>query len=126
MNFQDVFEYFQNPPPIYLPREVAVCCILTILIDNGESYSSDLMQYIKTEYSPYRLSDTVLYNALKFLMNEGIITSYWKNFPGRGRPRRMLIIPLTRLDEASQLSKLWLAFLEKHNSQELPLITIQY
>lgn len=123
MNFQDIFSYFQSPPPIYLHREVAVCCILTILINNGESYGSALMQYVETEYPPYRLSDTVLYNALNFLTHEGIVTSYWKNFPGRGRPRRMLIIPSSRLDEANQLSKLWLEFLEL-NSRRYALVTI--
>ena len=76
MKLQDVYHYFQSPPPVYLRKEVAVCYILAILIDNGESYGTALIQHIKDEHPPYRLSDTVLYSALEFLTDEGMIQSY--------------------------------------------------
>ncbi len=86
MNFQDIYQYFQSPPPVYLGKEVGVCYILAILVDSGDSYGTALIQHIRAEHPPYRLSDTVLYKALEFLSNEGMIQPYWENTPGKGRP----------------------------------------
>lgn len=111
MNFQDIYHYFQSPPPNYLGKEVAVCYILSILADNGDSYGSALMRHLNTEHPPYQMSDTVLYAALKFLMDEGMIQSYWNKTPGRGRPRRMLSIRPEKLNEAKRLAQLWHQYL---------------
>ncbi|KAI9129425.1 PadR family transcriptional regulator [Acaryochloris sp. CCMEE 5410] len=111
MKLQDVYHYFQSPPPVYLGKEVAVCYILAILIDNGESYGTALIQHIKAEHPPYRLSDTVLYSALEFLTDEGMIQSYWQNAPSKGRPKRMFSVRLEKLDEAKRLAQLWHQYL---------------
>ncbi|MGR3278952.1 PadR family transcriptional regulator [Acaryochloris marina NIES-2412] len=107
MNFQDIYQYFQSPPPIYLGKEVAVCYILSILVDSGDSYGTALVQHIRAEHPPYRLSDTTLYSAIEFLTDEGMIQSYWNNSSGRGRPRRMLSVRSEKLDDAKHLAQLW-------------------
>lgn len=107
MNFQDIYQYFQSPPPVYLGKEVAVCYILAILIDNGDSYATALVQHIRAEYPPYRVSDTVLYSALKFLTDERMIQSCWQNPPTRGRPKRMFSVRPVKLDDAKRLAQLW-------------------
>lgn len=111
MNLQDIYHYFQSPPPVYLGKEVAVCYILAILIDNGESYGTALIQHIKDEHPPYRLSDTVLYSALEFLTDEGMIQSLWQSAPTRGRPKRMFSVRPDKLDEAKHLAQLWHQYL---------------
>lgn len=122
MNFKDIHHYFKNPPPIYLSQEVAVCCILSILMNEGDSYGTALMKQIKAQHPPYRISDTVLYGSLKFLSREGIIQSYWQNQPGRGRPRRMLSIAPENRDKADQLAQLWPCYLGE-NSRSIVLET---
>ncbi len=105
MHLDDVYRYFQNPPATYLNQELAVCYVLSVLL-RGDSYGTELIQLLEREYPTYRLSDTVLYSALKFLEDEGLVTGYWKKVEGRGRPRRMLqIFPR---NEASLRS--WLSF----------------
>ena len=89
MQLEDIYQYFANPPEIYLCQEQAVCYILSVLLE-GESYGSGLIQKLEREESRYRLSDTVLYAALKFLEDEGAIAGYWQKLEGRGRPRRSL------------------------------------
>jgi hypothetical protein len=100
MKFEDIYKFFNNPPPHYLNKELAVCYILYILLQ-GESYGTELIEQLEQDYSTYRLSDTVLYGALKFLEEEGTITGYWKKVEGRGRPRRMYRV----CDEARQQSE---------------------
>lgn len=112
MNLQDIYHYFQSPPPVYLGKEVAVCYILAILIDNGESYGTGLIQHIKAEHTPYRISDTVLYSALEFLTDEGMIQSFWQSAPTRGRPKRMFSVRPEKLDDAKRLAQLWHQHLE--------------
>ena len=88
MKFEDIYDFFRNPPPNYLNKELAVCYVLSVLLRH-DSYGTELIQLLETEYPTYRLSDTVLYSALKFLEGEGVISGYWKKVEGRGRPRRM-------------------------------------
>jgi DNA-binding PadR family transcriptional regulator len=106
MKVEDIYQFFDNPPPIYLTKELAVCYVLSVLV-RGESYGTELIQLIETEYPTYRLSDTVLYSALKFLEEEQAIAGYWKKVEGRGRPRRMYRIRTDWLDRARDLSRLW-------------------
>lgn len=106
MTFEDIYRFFQNPPPIYLNRELAVCYILSVFLEK-DSYGSELIGHLQREYPVFRLSDTVLYNALKFLEDRGIIQGYWKKVEGRGRPRRMYqILPQWR-SETEDLARLW-------------------
>lgn len=106
MKIHDIYQFFQNPPPTYLCQELAVCYVLSVLLE-VESYGTELIQRLETENPSYRLSDTVLYSALKFLEDEKAITGYWKKVEGRGRPRRMYQINPDWLSEARNLASLW-------------------
>jgi DNA-binding PadR family transcriptional regulator len=107
MKFQDIYHFFQDPPPIYLSKEVAVCYILAVLLEHGDSYGTALIQRIEQDHSLYRLSDTVLYSALQFLEDEKVIDGYWQKVEGRGRPRRMYQVRASKGDLARQLGRLW-------------------
>ncbi|WP_404787248.1 PadR family transcriptional regulator [Altericista sp. CCNU0014] len=107
MKFQDIYHFFQEPPPIYLSKEVAVCYILSVLLRYGDSYGTALIQRIEQDSPLYRLSDTVLYSALKFLEDEKVVDGYWQKVEGRGRPRRMYQIKASKLELAKQLERLW-------------------
>lgn len=106
MNFEDIYRFFRNPPPFYLTKELAVCYVLDILLQ-GESYGTELIEYLEKYSSRYRLSDTVLYSALKFLEETGTIEGYWKKLAGRGRPRRMYQICPHSKKQAEELASLW-------------------
>ncbi|NJK99622.1 MAG: helix-turn-helix transcriptional regulator [Spirulinaceae cyanobacterium SM2_1_0] len=106
MKFDDIYQYFHSPPPHYLNKEVAVCYILAMLLER-ESYGTHLIEQLANGYPAYRLSDTVLYSALKFLEQEGTIMGYWQKVPGRGRPRRMYYVSEAAQSQATELARLW-------------------
>lgn len=106
MKLEDIYQFFQNPPPTYLSQELAVCYVLSVLL-RGESYGTELIQRLESEYPFHRLSDTVLYSALKFLEDEHAIAGYWKKVEGRGRPRRMYRVSPEWQHQAEQLACLW-------------------
>jgi len=106
MKIEDIHHYFENPPPTYLCQELAICYLLHVLMQ-GESYGTELIQKLEIEYPLYRLSDTVLYSAIKFLEEEKAITGYWKKLEGRGRPRRMYQISPEWQVQAEDLARLW-------------------
>ncbi|MDX2099020.1 MAG: PadR family transcriptional regulator [Leptolyngbyaceae cyanobacterium bins.59] len=106
MKFEDIYQFFQDPPPIYLTKEQAVCYVLVVLL-REDSYGTELILLLENDYPTYRLSDTVLYSALKFLEDEGAIIGYWKKVEGRGRPRRMYQIKPEWRSRAQELALLW-------------------
>jgi DNA-binding PadR family transcriptional regulator len=106
MKLEDIYQFFENPPPTYLCQELAVCYILYVLLQD-ESYGTELIQQLENEYPIYRLSDTVLYSAIKFLEDQRAITGYWKRLEGRGRPRRMYQVSSEWRDSAQDLARLW-------------------
>lgn len=106
MNFEDIYCFFRNPPPLYLNQELAVCYILDILLE-GDSYGTELIARLEHESSTFRLSDTVLYSAIKFLEASGTIAGYWKKVEGRGRPRRMYRIEPDWRSKAKELAYFW-------------------
>lgn len=106
MKFEDIYQFFQDPPPTYLNKEQAVCYVLAVLLQ-GESYGTELIERLEREYLNYRLSDTVLYSALKFLQDTVAIAGYWKKVEGRGRPRRMYQIRPEWRSQAQELATLW-------------------
>jgi DNA-binding PadR family transcriptional regulator len=110
MKLEDIYQYFQNPPPTYLCQEQAVCYILFVLIQ-GESYGTELISKLEAEHPNYRLSDTVLYSAIKFLEDQRAITGYWKKLEGRGRPRRMYQVSQEWQEQAQSLAALWQDFI---------------
>jgi DNA-binding PadR family transcriptional regulator len=113
MKFQDIYHFFEEPPPVYLNKEVAVCYVLSILLERGDSYGTALIQCLETDHGLYRLSDTVLYSALKFLEDETVIEGYWQRVEGRGRPRRMYQVVAEQLELANQLASLWQKYLDQ-------------
>jgi DNA-binding PadR family transcriptional regulator len=106
MKFEDIYQFFKDPPPFYLNKELAVCYVLSVLL-RGDSYGTELINLLETEYPLYRLSDTVLYSALKFLEDQDMVTGYWKKVEGRGRPRRMYQIRQEVMEQAQDLARLW-------------------
>jgi DNA-binding PadR family transcriptional regulator len=112
MKFEDIYQFFQAPPPFYLNKELAVCYVLSVL-SKGDSYGTELIQLLETDYPTYRLSDTVLYSALKFLEDEEIIEGYWKKVEGRGRPRRMYQIKPAAVPRSRELAQLWTDYVKK-------------
>ncbi|ABW32260.1 circadian period extender [Acaryochloris marina] len=111
MKFQDIFEYFKNPPPTKLCQEVAACFILSVLIDLGDSDFTAISQYLKSKHPAYRVSDHILYIARNFLVDEALILSYWQKQPGQGRPNQMYKISVEKQGEALQLAQLWHRYL---------------
>ncbi|MEO1069838.1 MAG: PadR family transcriptional regulator [Cyanobacteria bacterium J06638_6] len=110
MKFADIYQFFEDPPPIYLNKELAVCYVLSVLLQQ-DSYGTELIQRLTLHYPHYRLSDTVLYGALKFLEDENAIDGYWKKVEGRGRPRRMYRLnPDWRL-QAEELAEFWKTYM---------------
>ena len=106
MKFEDIYQFFEDPPPVYLNKELAVCYVLSVLIRH-DSYGTELIHAIEKDYPNYRLSDTVLYSALKFLENQAAIMGYWKKVEGRGRPRRMYRLRPDWQMQARELAELW-------------------
>jgi DNA-binding PadR family transcriptional regulator len=106
MKFDDIYRFFRNPPPLYLNQELAVCYILSILLE-GDSYGTELIARLERESATYRLSDTVLYSAIKFLEASGTIVGYWKKVEGRGRPRRMYRVQAEWEKQAEELGRFW-------------------
>lgn len=122
-SFEDIYQFFQSPPPVYLNKELAVCYILSVFL-HRDSYGTELIGQLEQDYPIYRLSDTVLYSALKFLEDQGTIIGYWKKVAGRGRPRRMYqIIPQWR-SQAEDLARLWYDY-SSHGHQAAPNPTIK-
>jgi DNA-binding PadR family transcriptional regulator len=110
MKFEDIYQFFEDPPPIYLNKELAVCYVLAVLLQQ-DSYGTELIQHLSEQFAHYRLSDTVLYGALKFLEDENAIDGYWKKVEGRGRPRRMYRLnPDWRL-QAEELAEFWKTYM---------------
>ncbi len=116
MTFEEIYQFFRNPPPFYLNKELAVCYVLSVLL-RQDSYGTELIQLLEQEHPNYRLSDTVLYSALKFLEDTDVITGYWKKVEGRGRPRRMYQVRSEWRSQAQEMGKLWQEYATQHNPQ---------
>ena len=110
MKFEDIYQFFEDPPPIYLNKELAVCYVLAVQLQQ-DSYGTELIQKLAKDYSDYRLSDTVLYSALKFLEDQVAIDGYWKKVEGRGRPRRMYRLNPDWRMQAEELADLWVNYM---------------
>jgi len=118
MKFEDIYQFFEDPPPVYLNRELAVCYVLAVLLQK-DSYGTELIQLLSDNYSDYRLSDTVLYGALKFLEDEEAIDGYWKKVEGRGRPRRMYRLNPDWRMQAEELAELWNQYMQGQRGESV-------
>ena len=116
MKFEDIYQFFEDPPPIYLNKELAVCYVLAVLLQQ-DSYGTELIHKLAETYSDYRLSDTVLYSALKFLEDQKAIDGYWKKVEGRGRPRRMYRLNPDWRMQAEELAELWRNYMNDRTSR---------
>ncbi len=116
MKLQDIYQYFQSPQPIFLNQEMAVCYVLAVLKE-CDSYGTEFIQKLEAQHVPHRLSDTVLYGALKFLEKETIIQGYWQKVVGRGRPRRMYRIDESAHAQAQELGDLWHEYIQGRGAQ---------
>jgi DNA-binding PadR family transcriptional regulator len=123
--FEEIRQFFRNPPPFYLNKELAVCYVLAVLLDE-DSYGTELIQRLETEYPTYRLSDTVLYSALKFLEDKAAITGYWKKVEGRGRPRRMYQVSPDWHPQIEELAHLWYDYVANNHPTPLPQTGVEY
>jgi DNA-binding PadR family transcriptional regulator len=115
MKFQDISNFFKEPQRLQLVKEVAVCYVLAMLLEKGDLYGTALVQWLEMNYPKYRLSDTVLYAALKFLEEEqAVIEGYWQKAEGRGRPRKMYTIKPEKIELAQQFGQLWYQYLAQN------------
>ncbi|MEM7773691.1 MAG: PadR family transcriptional regulator [Cyanobacteria bacterium P01_A01_bin.37] len=105
-SLNDIYKFFQDPPPSHLNQELAICYGLFVLLQK-DAYSVEIIQRLKTEYPAYRLSDRILSSALGFLEKRSVVIGYWQKAEGRGRPRRMYHIQEDWRDKAKQLADLW-------------------
>jgi DNA-binding PadR family transcriptional regulator len=117
--FEEIRQFFRNPPPFYLNKELAVCYVLAVLL-RQDSYGTELIHLLETEHPSYRLSDTVLYSALKFLEDKSAIAGYWKKVEGRGRPRRMYQVNPDWQPQAQELAHLWYGYATQNNPAPHP------
>ena len=109
----DIEHYFQQPPPLFLDLELAVCWVLACLLQD-DSYPSGLLHRLQNDHPQLRLSETVLHQAVDFLESQGMLDSYSKRCPSRGRPRRMLHLHQDARDQAERLMEPWHRWLHDH------------
>jgi len=119
MKIEDIYTYYENPRPVFLNQELAVCYVLSVLL-KGDSYGTELIGRLEQEYPSYRLSDTVLYEALSFLQEEDVISSYWQKVEGRGRPRRMHQLLDGKRSQALELANLWEDYMKRTPAPMVP------
>lgn len=110
MKLKDIYTFCETPQTTFLTQELAVCYVLSVLL-KGDSYGTELIQKIEQDYPAYRLSDTVLYAALKFLEDEQFVISYQQKVDGRGRPRRMYQISNNVRQRAEELVHLFRSYM---------------
>lgn len=109
----DIEHYFQQPPPLFLDLELAICWVLACLLQN-DSYPSGILHSLQSEHPQLRLSETVLHQAVDFLDQQEMLDCYTKRCPSRGRPRRMLHLHQDARTEAERLMGPWRRWLHEH------------
>lgn len=117
LQLEDIYDFFQNPPPLHLNQELAVCYVLSVL-RHKDSYGTELIQELEQEYITYRLSDTILYRALQCLETEGFIHRYRQKVEGPGRPRFMYRLAPHARSQAEEATQLWQTYVSRHVSFE--------
>jgi DNA-binding PadR family transcriptional regulator len=105
--------YFERPPIQHLGLELAVCWILERLLE-ADSYPTALMHDLSSAHPGLRLSETVLQQALTFLEQQAVISSYAQRCPSRGRPRRMLHLSEPSRAVAETLMPPWQQWLQEN------------
>jgi hypothetical protein len=112
LSLDSIQEFFTSPPPKYLKAEECVTFIVALLCDH-DSYASAIAKTLR-QSSKYRVSDTILYKALDFLIGEDLLIAY--NPPidqdvvlSKGRPPIMYQLDQdkTKRKKIKDLKKLW-------------------
>ncbi len=106
MQLQDIHDYYSAPKRLYLVPEQAACYALSELL-HGPTYFSELLAIIEGESQKWRVSDTVMLSAIKFLEDEKLIEHHWEKGEGRGRPRKMLKLTGKGRSVAKGLAQYW-------------------
>jgi DNA-binding PadR family transcriptional regulator len=117
MKLQQIYQFFSESQLSFLTSELAVCYILSVLLEQ-DTYASELIQQLEARSQVYRLSDTVLQRALRLLERESMILTYSLS-TGRGRPRRMFQLNPDAIVKAQELAKLWQNYLHDEESRAL-------
>lgn len=109
MIFDDIYAFFESPPPVFLNAEAATCYALHALLQ-GDTYAAQLVQNLEQNDSRFRISECVLYQAIEFLEQEKLIIRYEQKLKTAGRPRQMFqLVPEAR-SQAQELAQLWEQF----------------
>jgi len=106
MTLEEIYRFFETPPVTYLNRELAACYLLDCLLKK-DCYCTELLEQLNLTPSQYRLSLKIQYEALNFLERSKMIRSYWRQQPGRGRPRKMYRFQSDSRGQAEALARLW-------------------
>lgn len=104
-----VVDWHINAQIKFLKVEEAICYILAKTLDSeGEgTYGTGL---IESTPEGYALSDTVLYRALAFLLEQELLTVATVAMPNRGRPRNIYKINQAEIAQCRKLAKLSTVF----------------
>jgi DNA-binding PadR family transcriptional regulator len=105
LTIQHVTDWHTQPQTKFLKVEEAICYILALTLDSGAegTYGTGL---INSAPEGCVLSDTVLYAALKFLLEQKLLTVKTIALPGRGRPRNVYKIERSSIATCKELAKL--------------------
>jgi DNA-binding PadR family transcriptional regulator len=118
MKLQQIYQFFNESQLSFLTPELAVCYILSVLLEQ-DSYGSELIHQLEARSQIYRLSDTVLQRAVRLLEQESMIVTYTQRVVGRGRPRRMFQLNPETLIKAQELAQFWQNYLRDEESKAL-------
>lgn len=112
MTPEDIHQFFETGAPKFIPAEAAVAYVLHTLLQ-GDTYGTELKQQLTKQHPNLNVSDTVLYEALRFLEQEQFVVRYTKELESRGRPRQMFrLVPAVRT-QAQELAQLWERFVAR-------------
>src|SRR5579883_156627 len=113
MNLDTIQTFFTAPPPTYLNTELAVCFVVSVLLQQDTCITA-FVHHLQQTYPAYDVSDTILYRALTFLETEGAVRKYWQRGVGRGRPRQMFTLVAQHREQATTLTQLWYTYVDEH------------
>ncbi|MBL1176656.1 PadR family transcriptional regulator [Pantanalinema sp. GBBB05] len=109
MQLEDIYTFFETRSPIFLNPEVTVCYILHTLLQN-DVHGTELIQHLEQHHPSLRVSDVVLYLALKFLEREELIVRYVEPMEEQNQPRQMFRLVPEACTRAQDLAQLWERF----------------
>jgi hypothetical protein len=120
---QEIVAYFESQRIHQLTTEEAVAFIVSCL-DEGDKYGLELITILEST-ELIRMSTPILYKAIKFLKDEGVMTSYKVLQGGRGAPRKNFKLVKSNVTRPTirRLKHFWV---NKYPNVSLALITDQH